>query len=101
MGENPGETGSNHHVFPREDVPFDKDANTGARDENPGYAGDLGQGRQASPSKHRRHWASLVQGRDSAEYNEVTLNIRVSYKTLLLVFVVFDVAHRVVNVVVN
>jgi hypothetical protein len=101
MGENPRKTGGDHHVFPREDVPFNKDADTRARDENPGLQSDPGSGRQASPGVHRRRWASLVQSRDSAEYNEVTLNIRVSYKTLLLVFVVFDVAHRVVNVVVN
>jgi hypothetical protein len=35
--------------------------------------------------------------RDDIEFNELDLKIRVSYKTLLLVFVLFDVAHKVVS----
>lgn len=34
---------------------------------------------------------------DDVEFNELDIRLRVSYKTLLLVFVLFDVAHRIVN----
>jgi len=35
--------------------------------------------------------------RDDVEFNELDIKLRVSYKTLLLAFVLFDVFHRVVN----
>jgi len=37
--------------------------------------------------------------RDDVEFNELSINLRISYKTLLLVFVLFDVLHRTVNAV--
>jgi len=35
--------------------------------------------------------------RDEVEFNELEVRLKVSYKTLLLVFVLFDVFHRVVG----
>nr|QDH90474.1 MAG: hypothetical protein H1Rhizo27452_000002 [Leviviridae sp.] len=37
--------------------------------------------------------------RDDLEFNELNLSVRISYKTLVLAFVLFDVFHKVVNVV--
>lgn len=36
--------------------------------------------------------------RDDVEFNELNISLKISYKTLLLVFVLFDVLHRTVNV---
>jgi hypothetical protein len=41
---------------------------------------------------HHRH-------RDDVEFNELDIKVRISYKTLLLVFVLFDVFHKIVNAV--
>lgn len=35
--------------------------------------------------------------RDDVEFNELDIKIKVSYKTLLLVFVLFDISHRIIN----
>jgi hypothetical protein len=35
--------------------------------------------------------------RDDVEFNELDIKIKISYKTLLLVFVLFDVFHKIVN----
>jgi hypothetical protein len=35
--------------------------------------------------------------RDDVEFNELDIKIRISYKTLVLVFVLFDVFHKIVN----
>jgi hypothetical protein len=35
--------------------------------------------------------------RDGVEFNQLDIRLRVSYKTLLLIFVLFDVFHKIVN----
>lgn len=35
--------------------------------------------------------------RDDVEFNELDVKVRVSYRTLLLVFVLFDVFHKFIN----
>jgi len=35
------------------------------------------------------------------EFNELNVSLRISYKTLVLVFVLFDVFHKVVDATVN
>jgi len=37
--------------------------------------------------------------RDDLEFNELNVSLKISYKTLVLAFVLFDVFHKVVNVV--
>jgi len=37
--------------------------------------------------------------RDDVEFNELDVRLRISYKTLVLVFVLFDVFHKVANAV--
>jgi len=39
--------------------------------------------------------------RDDVEFNEININLKISYKTLLLVFVLFDVFHKAVNVLID
>ncbi|DAD51976.1 TPA_asm: hypothetical protein [ssRNA phage Zoerhiza.1_4] len=39
--------------------------------------------------------------RDDVEFNELNVSLRISYKTLVLVFVLFDVFHKVVDATVN
>jgi len=36
---------------------------------------------------------------DDVEFNEIDVRVRISYKTLLLIFVLFDVFHKVVTTV--
>ncbi|DAD51856.1 TPA_asm: hypothetical protein [ssRNA phage Zoerhiza.4_13] len=35
--------------------------------------------------------------RDDLEFNELSINLRISYKTVLLVVVVFNVVEKIVN----
>jgi hypothetical protein len=35
--------------------------------------------------------------RDDVEFNELDIRLKISYKTLLLVFVLFDVSHRIIT----
>jgi hypothetical protein len=35
--------------------------------------------------------------RDHLEFNELNISVKVSYKTVLLVFVLFDVFHKVIS----
>jgi len=39
--------------------------------------------------------------RDDMEFNELDVRLRVSYKTLLLVFVLFDVFHKVASTLID
>jgi len=39
--------------------------------------------------------------RDDMEFNELDVRLRISYKTLVLIFVLFDVFHKVANVLVD
>jgi len=36
--------------------------------------------------------------RDNVELNELNVSIKISYKTLVLIFVLFDVFHKVIDV---
>lgn len=49
----------------------------------------------------RRFQLSTHSRRDEPEYNEIDVRIKVSYKTLLLAFVIFDVLRRSIDVVVD
>jgi hypothetical protein len=46
----------------------------------------------------RLEWARPNR-RDAVEFNELDIRLKVSYKTVLLVFVLFDVLHKAINVV--
>jgi len=39
--------------------------------------------------------------RDDVEFNELNIKLKISYKTLLLAFVLFDVLHKSINVLVD
>jgi hypothetical protein len=39
--------------------------------------------------------------RDDVEFNELNISLKISYKTLLLVFVLFDVFHKIANAVID
>nr|QDH86861.1 MAG: hypothetical protein H2Rhizo32860_000003 [Leviviridae sp.] len=49
---------------------------------------------QKSGSHRRPH-------RDDVEFNELNIQLRISYKTLVLVFVLFDVFHKGINVLID
>jgi hypothetical protein len=44
---------------------------------------------------------TVMPRRDEVEFNELNIQLKVSYKTLLLVFVLFDVLHKSINVLVD
>jgi hypothetical protein len=52
---------------------------------------------EKSPS---RFTSSKWPRRDDVEFNELNVSLRISYKTLVLAFVLFDVVHKVVDTVV-
>jgi len=58
-----------------------------------------GQGEKVAPEKDPSYRLRLGRSRhrDDVEFNELDIKVKVSYKTLLLVFVLFDVFHKVVN----
>jgi len=39
--------------------------------------------------------------RDDVEFNELNIQLKISYKTLLLAFVLFDVLHKSINVLID
>lgn len=64
------------------------------------------EGNGQSPESHEpegseRSRISIRSRRDPDENNEIAIRIRVSYKTLLLVIVIFDVLHRSINLVID
>nr|QDH88666.1 MAG: hypothetical protein H1Rhizo271023_000003 [Leviviridae sp.] len=63
-----------------------------------GNVGQVGadSARSPAPLDHTTHqWPR----RDDLEFNELNVSLKISYKTLVLAFVLFDVFHKVVNVV--
>lgn len=69
-----------------------------SRSEGVGEDSDLDRGRGPErapdlPPRHRSRWLS----RDDVEFNELNISLKISYKTLVLAFVLFDVLHKIVN----
>lgn len=60
-----------------------EDASDSGQQHDDNYAIKLGR---------RRH-------RDDVEFNELDISLRISYKTLVLCFVLFDISHRIVSTV--
>jgi len=58
---------------------------------------------ELAPSPPEGDGGSEASGprRDDVEFNELNIQLRISYKTLLLAFVLFDVLHKSINVLVD
>jgi len=55
----------------------------------------------STPSEEGVEARGAVPRRDDVEFNELNIQLRISYKTLLLCFVLFDVLHKSINVLVD
>jgi len=60
-----------------------------------GYETDPADLTAEEESSRRIHWPR----RDEVEFNELNVHLKISYKTLILVFVLFDVFHKLVDAV--
>jgi len=47
------------------------------------------------------HLTTVGSRRDDVEFNEIDVRVRISYKTLLLIFVLFDVFHKIINATID
>jgi hypothetical protein len=52
---------------------------------------------RAAPEGVAKKRFSFRSRQDGVEFNEISINLRISYKTILLIVVVFDVTHRFVT----
>jgi len=46
-------------------------------------------------------WSNLRLRRDEIDFNELSIHIKISYKTILIVFTLFNVGDRIINALFN
>jgi len=67
-----------------------------SRSDSAGESRDLSSPLEKSDGEGRPN-RSLWPSRDEVEFNELNISLKISYKTLILVFVLFDVFHKLVD----
>jgi hypothetical protein len=49
------------------------------------------------PKTHGSYLDITRSRRDEVDFNELSINLKISYKTILLIVVAFNVAHRLIE----